>query len=30
MKKVNKKVETVLVEVYTSEIGAVGIYMETH
>src|SRR3989304_4971119 len=30
MKKVNKKVETVLVEVYTSEIGAVGIYMDQH
>src|SRR3989337_2131585 len=30
MKKVNKKVITVLVEVYTSEIGAVGIYMDQH
>jgi len=30
MKKVNKKVDTVLVEVYTAEIGAVGVYMDQH
>ncbi len=30
MKKVNKKVAAVLVEVYTAEVGAVGIYMDQH
>jgi len=30
MKKANKKVITVLTDVYTAEIGAVGIYMDQH
>ena len=30
MKKVNKKVIKMLIDVYTAEIGAVGIYMDQH
>ncbi len=30
MKKLNKKVINVLTDVYTSEVGAVGIYMDQH